>query len=183
MTDAPITADPVPSPAARHTAADVLTAGLRWLYETAQPDDAHAQHHGELLAADNNRTYRFIPRGARNLPVVVVDVTKVEWVKSDPFTMEPLNPLEPGELEALAAELRRRGFDVYDTWNGGLGAITGSVGLARPAHPGQVAAVERYHRGCPDHPERRVFCDCETWRAGFRRVVRPTVEPAASPTP
>ncbi|MEE4540965.1 hypothetical protein V2S66_03155 [Streptomyces sp. V4-01] len=168
-------ADPVPDQTARHSAADVLTAGLRWLYETGQPDDAHAQHHGEQLAAGNNRTYRFIPVGVHDLPVVVVGVTKVEWVDVNPTTREPANPLEPGELAALAAELERRGYDVRDTWNGAPGSVTGSVGLARPAHPEQVAAVERYHRGCRDHPEKRVFCDCEAWRAGFRRVVRPAV--------
>jgi hypothetical protein len=148
-----------------------LTLGLRWLYETVQPDDARAQHHGEMLAADGNRTYRFIPVGACDLPVVAVDVTKVEWVDVDPITRKPANGLEPGELAALADELRRRGYEVRDTWNGAAGGITGSIGLARPAHPSQVAAVERYHRGCPDHPRRSVFCDCEAWRAGFRRVV------------
>lgn len=147
-----------------------LTLGLHWLYETVQPDDAHAQHHGDLLGADGNRIYRFIPVGARQLPVVVVDVAKVEWVQANPTTMEPANPLEPGELAALAEELRRRGFPVQATWNGDPG-ITGSVGLARPAHPSQVAAVERYHRGCPDHPQQSVFCNCEAWRAGFRRIV------------
>ena len=153
--------------------ADVLTTGLHWLYETVQPDDAHAQHHGEMLAADGNRTYRFIPRGARNLPVVVVDVAKVEWTDNGPNQPNtPANPLEPGELADLAAELERRGYAVDGTWNGHPG-ITGSVGLARPAHPTQIAAVERYHAGCPEHPKRSVFCDCETWRAGAARVVRP----------
>lgn len=165
-----------------YPAADVLTAGLHWLYETTQPDDARAQHHGEQFAVDNNRTYRFVPVGARNLPVIVVSVARVEWADVDPITREPGNPLAVGELETLADELRRRGFDSYGTWNGHP-AVTGSVGLTRPAHPGQVAAVERYRRGCPDHPARSVFCDCEAWRAGFRRVVRPAVKPTATTTP
>ncbi|MBI0300466.1 hypothetical protein JBE04_39930 [Streptomyces sp. PRKS01-29] len=158
-----------------HTRAAVLDAGLRWLYETEQPDNAHAQHHGEQLAADGNRSYSFVPVGARSLPVVVVDVAKVEWIDNGPNQlMTPANPLEPGELETLAVELERRGFTVRSTWNGHP-AITGSVGLARPAHPSQVAAVERYRAGCPEHPQRRVFCDCEAWRAGFRRAVRPVI--------
>ncbi|TMU98072.1 hypothetical protein [Streptomyces sp. DASNCL29] len=163
----------------RPTQAAVLDAGLHWLYETGQPDNAHAQHHGEMIAADGNRTYRFIPVGAENLPVVVMDVAKVEYKPGADGDMVPANPLEPGELEALAAELERRGFTVRSTWNGHP-AISGTVGLARPAHPGQVAAVKRYHAGCQQHPRRRVFCDCEAWRAGFRRVVRPVVEAAAS---
>lgn len=168
------TAHPVPHAAARLQAADVLTAGLRWLYETGQPDNAHAQHHGEQLAADNNRIYRFIPVGAANLPVVVVDVAKIEWTTDARGYNVAANPLEPDELERLAEEIRALGYEVGHTWNGHP-ATTGSVGLVRPAHPAQVAAVERYHRGCPDHPQRSVFCDCEVWRAGFRRVVRPAV--------
>ena len=161
----------------RPTRTTVLDAGLHWLYETAQPDDAHAQHHGEQLAADGNRTYRFVPVGAENLPVIVVDVAKVEYKPGPDGDMVPANPLEPGELEALAAELERRGFPVRSTWNGHP-AISGSVGLARPAHPEQIAAVERYHAGCLEHPRRSVFCDCEAWQAGFRRVVRPVIDRA-----
>ena len=152
----------------------VLTTGLNWLYDTVQPDDAHTSHHGivlGLLAA--NRIYGFCPTGAKNLPVVVVDVAKPEHRDYLP----PANPLAPDELSDLAQELERRGFTVRTTWNGHPG-ITGSVGLTRPAHPTLVAAVQRYHRGCTVHPKRSVFCDCEAWRAGFARVVRPVVEPA-----
>ncbi|MGW7617363.1 hypothetical protein ACWGLG_16155 [Streptomyces antimycoticus] len=160
--------------------AAVLDAGLRWLYEAEQPADAWAQHHGEPIAAGGNRTYSFVPVGARKLPVVVVNVAKVEWIDNGPNQlMTPANPLEPGELEEIAAELECRGFPVQTTWNGHPG-VTGSVGLTRPAHPSQVAAVERYVAGCQQHPKRSVFCECETWRAGFRRVVRPVVDRALS---
>lgn len=151
------------------TQADALDLGLRWIFDTDQPDDAHQQHHGDKLAVDVNRTYAFVPWGAHNLPVVVVDVARVEWTNDGRGEKIPANPLEPGELEALTAELERRGYTVRSTWNGHPG-ITGSVGLVRPAHPGQVASVERYVRGCQEHPARSVFCECETWRAGFRRV-------------
>jgi hypothetical protein len=157
------------------TLADILTTGLRWLYETVQPDNAHQQHHGIVIGHPAaNRYYGFCPAGARNLPVVSVNVAKAEYRQYGP----PANPLDPDELDALAEELRRRGFHVDDTWNGHPG-VTGSVGLARRAHPSLVAAVERYRRGCPVHPQRGVFCDCETWRAQSRRAVRP----AFAPTP
>lgn len=162
----------------RPSVADVLDAGLRWMFETEQPDDAHAQHHGAMLAADGNRTYRFIPVGARKRPVIVVDVAKVEWIDNGPNDLKtPANPLEPGELEALASELTARGYTVETTWNGHPG-ISGSVGLLTPAHPSQVAAVERYLAGCVEHTDRSVFCDCEAWRAGFQRVVRPALTAA-----
>lgn len=158
--------------------ADVLTAGLRWLYETEQPDDCHATHRGELLDADNNRTYQFIPVGARELSVVVVGVTRVEWIDNGPNALPtPANPLGPTELAELAADLRSRGFDIQDTWNGHPG-VTGSVGLARPAHPTLLAAVKRYNAGCLDHPTRSVFCDCEAWEAGFHLVRRADGTPA-----
>ncbi|MEH0657699.1 hypothetical protein QA860_08130 [Streptomyces stelliscabiei] len=109
-----------------------------------------------------------------------MDVLKIEWIDNGPNDLKtPANPLEPGELEALAAELERRGFSVEGTWNGHPGT-TGSVGLVRPAHPTLVAAVDRYRAGCLEHPNRSVFCDCETWRAGFTRVVQP---PRPAPTP
>lgn len=159
--------------------ARILDTGLGWLYDTVQPDDAHQQHHGITLGLpEANRWYGFCPDGARHLPVVIVNVSKPRWIDNgfnQPMTLA--NPLDPDELPALADELRRRGFESYSTWNGHPGD-SGSVGLVRPAHPTLVAAVERYHRGCTVHPNRSVFCDCEQWTAGFRRVVRPDRQPA-----
>lgn len=154
--------------------ATILDTGLNWLYDTVQPDDAHQQHHGITIGLpEANRLYGFCPDGAEHLPVVVVDVAKPEL---RPYEL-PANPLAPDELSDLAAELERRGFKVRTTWNGHP-AITGSVGLAREAHPTLVAAVQRYHRGCVVHPERSVFCDCEAWRAEGYRIVRPAPTPA-----
>ncbi|WP_060886218.1 hypothetical protein [Streptomyces caniscabiei] len=157
------------------TLAAILDTGLGWLYDTVQPDDAHQQHHGLTLhLPEANRWYGFCPTGAHRLPVVSVDVLKIEWIDNGPNDVQtPANPLDPDELTDLAAELRRRGFDVDGTWNGHP-STTGSVGLARTAHPTLIAAVDRYRKGCLEHPRRSVFCDCDAWNAGFRRVVRPT---------
>lgn len=164
--------------------AAVLDTGLGWLYDTVQPDDAHQQHHGITIGLPSaNRIYGFCPAGWSNLPVVSVEVAKVEHKLDADGDWIPANPLEPDELAALAAELERRGFPVNHTWNGHPG-VTGSVGLVRPAHPTLVAAVDRYRRGCVVHPERSVFCDCEAWNAEGARIVqpaRPTV-PAAVET-
>lgn len=161
------------------TLAHILDAGLGWLYDTVQPDDAHASHHGIVLhLPEASRWYGFCPGGARHLPVVTVNVIKPDWIDNGfnrPMTLA--NPLASDELPVLAEELRRRGFESFGIWNGHPGA-TGSVGLARPAHPSLAAAVQRYHRGCVVHPKRSVFCECEAWRAGFARVVRPAPRPA-----
>ncbi|MDX3358046.1 hypothetical protein PV703_33125, partial [Streptomyces sp. ME01-24h] len=150
----------------------VLDTGLHWLYETEQPGNAHQQHHGIVLGLpEENRRYGFCPVGARRLPVVSVNVARVDWIDNGPNDAKtPGNPLGPGELEALAAELEQRGFPIDDTWNGHPG-ITGSVGIGRPAHPTLVAAVDRYLAGCLLHPRRSVFCDCEAWRSEAARIV------------
>lgn len=152
----------------------VLTTGLRWLYETEQPDNAWQSRPGLLLRVPAaNRLYGFCPSNAWQLPVVAVDVAKIEWIDNGPSELKtPANPLKPGELESLAAELRALGAEVARTWNGHP-QTTGSVGLARPAHTSLLAAVERYRAGCLVHPTRFVFCDCADWQAGFTRIVRP----------
>ncbi|WP_406188960.1 hypothetical protein [[Kitasatospora] papulosa] len=153
----------------------VLTAGLRWLYETEQPADAW-QHHGLLLTAPTaNRRYSFIPANDSRRVVVAVDVAKIEWIDNGPNELKtPANPLEPGELDALAAELQALGCEVTSTWNGHP-QTTGSVGLARPAHQSLLTAFDRYRAGCLTHPQRGLFCDCDAWRAGFNRIVRPVL--------
>lgn len=156
------------------TLAAVLDTGLGWLFDTVQPDDAHTDHHGIVLGLpEANRRYGFCPAGYRSRTVVIVDVAKVEWIDNGPNQLQtPANPLESGELEALADELRRRGLNVHTTWNGHPG-VTGSVGLDRTPHPTLAAAVDRYRRGCTVHPERSVFCDCEAWRAEGARIIGP----------
>lgn len=158
----------------------VLTAGIRWLYDTEQPDNAWQGHHGLLLPAPaTNRLYAFIPANDWKAAVVAVDVAKIEWIDNGPNELKtPSNPLEPGEVDALAAELRAVGVEVARTWNGHP-QTTGSVGLGRPAHTSLLAAVERYHAGCRVHPKRGVFCDCDAWEAGFTRIVRPELAPTA----
>ncbi|MHA4774736.1 hypothetical protein L1085_009560 [Streptomyces sp. MSC1_001] len=152
--------------------ADALTAGLHWLYETEQPADAWMSHHGQQIPTTVNRFLAFVPTAVSSLPVIVIGVVKPAWKEGPRGDMVPTNPLTPIELPRLAAELEQRGYAVRSTWNGFPGA-TGSVGLARPAHPSQIAAVDRYRAGCQEHPERSVFCECEAWRAGFGRAVAP----------
>jgi hypothetical protein len=158
--------------------ADALTAGLHWLFETEQPDNAWMQHHGQQIRITGNRYLTFTPTGASNLPVIVINVARPVWTTAPQGDMFPGNPLAPDELPRLAAELEQRGHAIHSTWNG-FPAHSGSVGLARPAHPSQVAAVDRYRRGCQEHPVRSVFCECSSWRTGFQRAIPPAALAAA----
>src|SRR5690606_33265492 len=65
-----------------------------------------------------------------------------------------------------------RHVKVVRHWNG-AGFTTLSVGVDDVVNPSVQAAARRYHDGCPDHPDRSVFCGCDTWRAGFDRAVGP----------
>jgi hypothetical protein len=146
-----------------------VDAGLAWLYDTEQPDTAILQHHGVPLPAVGNRRLSFCPVGFNRQPVVVVNVVTVTYIED---SLRPHNPLAAGELEALAA-LIGRSAPVSTTWNGHP-AATGSIGLARPAHPSLVAAVTRYHARCPEHDS--VFCSrtgCGWYRDGHRTVIYP----------
>ena len=158
---------------------DMLRAGLMWLYETAQPEGALDQHHGHSRAV-GERVYTFVPRGYLNLPVVVVDVRHPEWVHMGDGHSTLANPLDyPGELRRLGEVLADLGRPVASQWNGK--GDSGSLGLADPAHPSLVAAVNRYRDGCPIH--RTVFCggwqaskgeeDCTWFRDGQALMVPP----------
>lgn len=73
----------------------MLLIGLRWLFDTTQPDMALQQHHGQQIGSVGNRTLRFIPSGWNGHAIVVVDVTHVDYGQPH---QPPRNPLAPGEL-------------------------------------------------------------------------------------
>ncbi|MFF9568455.1 hypothetical protein [Streptomyces sp. NPDC014685] len=153
----------------------ILSAGLRWLYGTEQPAESLLSHHGETLA-DTDRTYRFVPRGADQRPVVVVDVRRPTWTVDAVGDMVPANPIGHRELVEMQADLAVLGVTVAHTWNG-YPAHTGSLGLVDTAHPSLLAAVDRVRAGCPDHPG-KLLCDwigCPWYGTGHARIVRPTV--------
>lgn len=144
----------------------VVRSGLRWVYETEQPDSAVLQHHGEGLPSVANRNVSFCPVGWARHVVVVLAVSKVEYGPGP--GCRPENPLARGELEAFAGLLRQLGQRVVKTWNGHPW-VSGSVALGRPAHPSLVAAVQRYHAGCPRHGG--VFCRCGWYGDGNSDLV------------
>lgn len=156
----------------------VLAAGLAWLYDTEQPDDALVSRHGEMLPGVGNRSFGFVPQGWDGYPVVVVEVASIEYKVERGYEV-PANPLEPGELEDLTGQLAALGVTVISTWNGHP-AITGSLALQRSAHSSLLAAVSRCSAGCLEHPRESVFCTCGWWQQGYRRAVKPAPPLAAA---
>lgn len=144
----------------------VLLSGLEWLYETHQSGEAVLQHHGEGLASTGNRSVSFTPLGWCGRVVIVVDVAHVEYASGRLGL--PSNPLVAGELEAFAALLTDLGHSITKAWNGHP-AVTGSLALARPAHPTMAAAVRRYLAGCLHHGG-SVSCRCGWYADGYSRI-------------
>lgn len=140
-------------------AAPILDAGLAWLLTTVQPDDTSLCHHLGVYRRTTDRVFGFIP--SPTWPIIVMELTDPRHDDHGTLT----NPLTAFDVTSLAADLTRRGRTVRDTWNG-KGCHTVSVALAGDVHPTLLAAVARYSRGCPEHPDQSVFCrveDCTWW--------------------
>jgi hypothetical protein len=155
-------------------ALDTLRTGLDWLYSTEQTDDGSiVSHLGISAPVVDERRYRFIPSGFHRAPVVVVNVFHPRY--TGPLGNQTLvNPLEPGELDRLRAQIEQWGHEVHSTWNGE--GETGSVGLAMPAHPSLLAALQRQREGCPEHRP-QILCgwdDCPWYRTHTAKLQIPT---------
>lgn len=153
----------------------ILAAGVRWLLNTGQPDGAILQHHGEQRRG-TDLTYSFCPIGPPHTPVVAV-------------TNRTLNELSPELIKAVSIELARLGAPVSRQWTGGAQAMLwSSFGLAVPAHPSLVAAVDRYLAHCPKH--QALFCGWQgrtadeqacTWYRDGNALVREPLWPVQRP--
>lgn len=155
------------------TALDVLRAGLDWLYATEQTDnESIVARHGINAPVVDGRRYRFIPSGFHRSPVVVVNVFHPRY--TGPLGTQTLvNPLKPGELARLQAQIEQWGHEVRSTWNGE--GETGSVGLATPAHPSLLAALQRQREGCPEHRP-KILCGwdgCPWYRTNIAKLQVP----------
>lgn len=158
---------------------DVLAAGLRWLYQTEQPEDAILQHHGVTLVGDRSRSFPAINRARlMGFAPAAADGSVVVWteVAGNDYDdrAEPLHRLLPEELEVMTRMIESLGETVARTWNGHP-APTGSLALERPAHPTLAAAVKRYNQGCSDHPAKGVFCQCDWYRIGREKLRLPEI--------
>jgi hypothetical protein len=171
-----------------HTRA-VLAAGLAWLYDTVQPDDALLQANGGPACRVGDRRYSFTPVGFDGGPVLVIDVAKpvYDYTRNSPRLTNPLGG--PAEMDAHADLLTELGYPPVTSWNGQSVSETGSFLLPGRAHPSLTAATERYRAGCPKHDT--VFCGwqgrtaderaCTWYRDHYARVVQPTWPAAPAP--
>lgn len=131
--------------------AELLKLGLRWLYDTVQPDHAVIDcRAASVLLAPVNRVIRLVPLGWAQKPGIVVEVADVHWGLG---TGRPLNPLSSSEINCLAGELERLDADIDDI-RCPITGLTGTIALLRPAHPTLRAAVQRFGAGCPRHHSR-----------------------------
>lgn len=166
--------------------AAAVRAALAWLYDTEQPGDAWLQHHGVgIRPPDADRTVSAVPAGmggvAWGRPVLALEVVNPRYRADDsPGHWDVLNGFRAGELDAFADLVEQQGRRVVDRWNGQPLARSGSLALADRAHPSLLAAVGRYHAGCPDHATPLCSWDgCDWYRRGWARVVRPSIVGAA----
>lgn len=161
---------------------NLLRAGLHWLYRTEQPAGVVMTHHGVTAPALGDRQFSFTPDGTEHLPVLAVKVVNQNWVEKG---MDRIltNGMHAGELAQIAQLVRVLGYPIRDTWNGREGSDTGSIGLARPAHPTLLATVNKYRAGCPEH--RSVLCGwqgCTWYGDNSKALIKPRwPQPAAAP--
>lgn len=157
--------------------AEVLRAGTYWLYQQAQPKDAAVSHHGVQMDTEHRRV-SFVPRGHHRAPVIVVNVKNQRWTRGSWAGESELeNPLAAGEITALYDWVRDvLGLPVTGTWGGQY--ESGSIGLARPAHPTLLDALARYRAGCPrtdeGHRHGDVFCRCGWYLPMYEKLIKPS---------
>ncbi|GAB4980357.1 hypothetical protein MAHJHV59_28620 [Mycobacterium avium subsp. hominissuis] len=153
---------------------EALSAGLRWLYHTPQPDNALVEHRGARITASPARTLRFLPIANSGNPLVVVEVQVRTSYHRSPA---PPPALADAEVLDVVAELEARRAVVtrYDNHR-----LTATIALAQPAHESLRAAVARYAAGCPYHHS--LVCEapigargqgCPWHTAGHRAAVWP----------
>lgn len=141
-----------------------LLVGLRWLFDTAQPDAAMVSAGGQALRS-GRRSLRFRPVDWQGHAVIEIVGPAIAG-----------DPSPRAELEAYAQALDDMGEDVVASWIGRRGQVR-SIALARPVHPTLRAAVDRYVAGCARHPGQQCACgrrarDCSVSLRAVERAVR-----------
>jgi len=129
-----------------------LRAGLDWLFDVAQPDDALCTQFGRSLdVPEANRRLSFGPitfgRGATCIVYSVINVRREDERSWSPA----LNGFATGEHVAFADAIRALGYDIVSAWSGKTGSTTGSVSLSREPHPSLWAAYLRYNEHGTGH--------------------------------
>lgn len=158
-------------------AADIITAGLAWLYDTVQPGGALCHHLG-FVRGTADRVFHFMPH--HRWPILVMELAAPRHEHHGSYQL--LNPLVKVDISTLCAQMRARGRTIAAKWNG-KGTHTVSLALDGQIHPTLRAAVQRYMDGCPTHNS--VFCGndqdrCAWFTTGESRLIKPAW-PATTP--
>jgi hypothetical protein len=77
-----------------------------------------------------------------------------------------VNPFMSREITAIMRILRSAGVDVVGAWNGS-GYTTASFSHGKLCGTTLRAAIDRYQKGCPTHPQKGVFCRCNWLTNGY----------------
>ena len=125
------------------------------------------QHHGVSTTMGGPRAgiyFRVCAGGSHGLPVLIFQFRQEYIGKSSKireWSFEEVAKLR--EMAAIIFGPARK------CWNG-AGCSSFSIGLTEFAHPNLLATVALYRKGCPDHPNRSVFCECGWFAKGNKKM-------------
>lgn len=153
-----------------------VATGVRWLLRSRQPEGAILFHLGLDTWLEDLRV-GFCPSGSRTPLVVSCERPTEAYQWLDGALGILLNPLTPAECATVERGIRLGGATVADRWNSAAEAlprfVTGSWGLAEVPSAGVAQALAAYRAGCPEHPEKTVFCGCGWYQRGSALLRRP----------
>jgi hypothetical protein len=143
----------------------LIMSGARWLQQS-QSDEAMLTHLGVGCAV--------VCAGIR------IELTPCGFRDGPVFVFYPSPSCDNGEEPVLWTESQIRTIRgafhlvarIDDAWNG-VGSTSYSVQPRIAVNVALRAAVDRYRAGCPEHPHKSVFCECEWYRNGFAALVHP----------
>lgn len=157
---------------------EALSASLRWIYETEQPEGALLSHRGWVHVLGRDALV-FSGVGLNGLPFITLRRVGPKY----DHEFRVLNPLDVADLIQIPILLDRFGYPAVRYWDAADPSEppgeSGTFELAQLAHPTMVAAVERFDAGCLDHGG-DISCGSDTnhptcmwWRDGYALAIKP----------
>ena len=151
------------------TTTALLAEGLRWLYDTVQPDTAIVHARGAAtVIAPANRIIRWVPLGWGWTANVVLEVAHIDWgLGMGP----PLNPMPSSEAISLAVELHHIGVDIADIACT-TRCLSAAIVAAPPGTPHAVRRSTTLPAGLPLPPQPDLWPPTGPRRSRLRMVAR-----------